>query len=192
LLEESQQRAEFVRDAGDLHPHLTACSDCRKQFEAAALDRQLRNMRPAKSEVRQTDCPDPAVWREIAGGATPIEETLVRIQHASRCDYCGPLLREALAELAVLNGELTPEEKARIASLESAHEKWQKRLAQKIAGIAHAKPRRDSSSWVWLFWKPAPWQRIGVPSLAAAAVFLLAAVAGGARFLSQRHQPATA
>ena len=130
LLEESRQRAGSVRDAADAHPHLAACPTCRAQFEELALlDRQLTNLGPADSGPRQGDCPGRDVWREIAGGLTPAEETRAHVEHASRCDDCGPLLRQAVAELAELNGELTEAEQEYIASLESASAEWQQRQA---------------------------------------------------------------
>jgi CHAT domain-containing protein/tetratricopeptide (TPR) repeat protein len=192
LLEESLQRAEPVRDAAELHPHLAACLSCREQFETAALARELTSMKASKSEVRQGDCPDRAVWREIAGGLTPVEEVLVSIQHASRCDYCGPLLRGAMAELAVLNGELTQEERSHIASLESARVEWQQKLAQRIAGTAEAEPERERSFWASIFWKPRRGRWTGVVEMAAAGVSLAVVVVAGAWFVRQRHQPATA
>jgi CHAT domain-containing protein/tetratricopeptide (TPR) repeat protein len=192
LLEESLQRAEPVRDAAELHPHLAVCLSCREQFEAAALARELTSMKASKSEVREGDCPDRAVWREIAGGLIPVEEVLVSIQHASRCDYCGPLLREALAELAVLNGELTQEERSHIASLESARVEWQQKLAQRIAGTADAKQERERSFWASIFWKPRRGRWTGVVEMVAASVSLAAVVVAGAWFVRQRHQPATA
>ncbi len=91
LLEESRRRAESATDAADMHPHLAACPACREQFVDLALldrhlDRQMKGMRPAESALRQCDCPRPALWREIAGGLTPPGETLIYLEHASRCD----------------------------------------------------------------------------------------------------------
>jgi CHAT domain-containing protein/tetratricopeptide (TPR) repeat protein len=192
LLDESQWRAELGRDVAELHPHLAACSSCREKFEAAALARQLRIPKPAKSEVRQDDCSGPAVWREIAGGVTPVEEALVRIQHASRCDYCGPLLREALAELAELKGELTQEERSRIASLASARSEWQQKLAQRIAGTPDSTREREPSFLASLLRKSRRDRWIGVAGFVAASVSLAAVIVPGAWFVRQRHQPATA
>src|ERR1700730_11169456 len=115
LLEESRRRPESALDAADVHPHLAACLTCREQFEDLALldrqlDRQMKGMRPAESPPRQGDWPGPALWREIAAGLTPPDETHASLQHASRCDHCGPLLREAVAEVSNLNGEITEAE----------------------------------------------------------------------------------
>jgi len=185
LLEESRRGAESVLDAADVHPHLAACPTCREQFEGLALlDRQLKNMRPAESALRQGDCPGPGVWREIAGGLTPPGQTLAYIEHASRCDYCGPLLRGAVAQLVALNGEMTEAERKHIATLESASAEWQQRLAQRITGTPHSGTDRESTPW---------WQRwLAVPRLAMAGASLLAVIGVGSWVVIHRNQPAAA
>lgn len=189
LLEESRQGTEAVLDAADVHPHLAACPTCREQFEGLALlDRQLKSLRPAKSALRQGDCLDPAMWRAIAGGLTPPDRTLGSIEHASRCDHCGPLLRGAIAELTDLNREITEAERKQIATLESARAEWQQRLAQRIAGTPHSGPDRESTPW---------WQRwLAVPRLATAGAALLAVVGVGSWVVvhrnDNRNQPAAA
>lgn len=207
LLEESRRRAESAPDAADMHPHLAACPACREQFVDLALldrqlDRQMKGMRPAESAPRQGDCPRPALWREIAGGLTPPGETLIYLEHASRCDHCGPLLREAVAEVSDLNGEITEAERTLIALLESARAEWQQRLAQQIAGTQHSGPDRESTPW-WKRWLHVPRlavSRLAVPRLAMAGASLLAIVAAGSwvvvhrinNYNAARNQPAAA
>ncbi len=197
LLEQSRQRAESVLDASALHPHLAACPACREQFEQLAsldrqLDRQLKGMRPAESPQRRGDCPDPEVWREIACGLTPTDKTLLYIEHASRCDDCGPLLRGAIAEMADLNREITKSERQAIAALESAGAKWQRRLARQITATSHGARQQESPPW-WRAW-------LTVPRLVMAGASLLALVVVGSWVAvhsdvfsnAQRNQPATA
>ncbi len=201
LLDESRQRPESVLDAADVHPHLAACLACREQFEGLALlERQLKGMRPAESALRQGDCPDPGVWLEIAGGLTPPAQTLVHIEHASRCDYCGPLLRGAVAELSDLHGEVTEAERKHIATLESARAEWQQKLAQRITGTSHAGPDPESIPW-WRGWLAVPrLAGLGLAGrrLAMAGASLLAVVAVGSwvvvhRYANDyRNQPAAA
>jgi CHAT domain-containing protein/cytochrome c-type biogenesis protein CcmH/NrfG len=207
LLEESRRRAESAPDAADMHPHLAACPACREQFEDLALldrqlDRQMKSMRSAESPPRQGDCPGPVVWREIAGGLTLPGETLIYLDHASRCDLCGPLLREAVAEVSDLNGEITEAERTLIAILDSARAEWQQRLAKQITETPHPAPNRDSTPW-WKRWLAIP--RLAVPSLAVprlamAGASLLAIVAAGSwvvvhrynNYIAARNQPAAA
>ena len=185
LLEESRQRAESVPDPSDVHPHLAACPTCREQFEQLALlDRQLRGLRTAESSLRAGDCPEPGVWREIAGGLTPSGQTLAYIEHASHCGNCGPLLRGAVAELTDLNREITESERQSIAALESASAEWQQRLARKITATPHWAPHRESPPR-WRAW-------LTVPRLALAGASLLALVGLGSWVVFQRNQPATA
>jgi CHAT domain-containing protein/cytochrome c-type biogenesis protein CcmH/NrfG len=192
LLEESRLRADPLLDAAGMRPHLAVCATCRGQFEElASLDRQLgrqpKSLRPTNSSQRQKDCPDAVVWREIAGGPTPATETLVRIKHASQCDHCGPLLRDAVTEFAGLNAKLTEAERTHIESLESAHPEWQQRLAQRIAGALHSQPHRENTPW---------WRKgLGVPRLAMAGASLLAVVGVGSwvavhQYQVRRNQPA--
>jgi CHAT domain-containing protein/cytochrome c-type biogenesis protein CcmH/NrfG len=195
LLEESRPRAEAAVHASDLHAHLAACPACRKQFEELVsldshLSRQMKGERPTESAPHNGDCPgdcpDQAVWREIAGGLTPTNQTLAHIEHASRCDSCGPLLREAVAELTDLNRDITTAERQHIAALQSASPEWQQRLAERIAGTPHSS--QDSQSAPWWRWK------LAVPRLATAmaAALLAAAVGVGSWVVLQRNQSARA
>src|SRR5208282_5307803 len=175
LLEESRRSAESL-DATNVHPHLAVCPTCRELFDGlASLGRQLESIRPAESRLPQGDCPVSVVWREIAGGLAPSDQTLACIEHASRCDYCGPLLRGALAELADLNGEITAAERKHIATLVSASAEWQQKVVQRITGTQHSGPDRESTPWRqrWLT----------VPRLAMAGVSLLAVASLGSWFV---------
>jgi len=127
------------------------------------------------------------VWREIAGGLPP-DDTLGPVEHASRCDHCGPLLREAVAELAELNGELTEAERKHIASLESANAEWQQRLAQRITGTPQSGTDRRPAAW---------WQWLSGPRVAMAGVSLLAVIGAVSwvivhQYQVYRNQPAAA
>ena len=204
LLEESRRRAESAPDAADMHPHLAACPACREQFEDLALldrqlDRQMKGMRPAESPPRQGDCPGPPLWREIAGGLTPPDQTLASLEHASRCDHCGPLLREAVAEVSDLNRETTEAERTLIAILESGRAEWQQRLAQQITETEHSGPDPESAPW-WKRWLAVPHlaaPRLSVPRLAMAGASVLAIVAVGSwvvvhNYNANQNQPAAA
>ena len=171
LLEESRRSAKS-QDAADVHPHLVVCPACWEQFEElASQDRQLASMRPAESGVAQSDCPGSEVWREIAGGLAGSDRTLDCIEHASRCDYCGPLLRGAMAELADLNGEISAAEREHIATLASASAEWQQKLVQRITGTRHSGRGREATRW-WQWWRT-------VPRLAMVGASLLAVVGMG-------------
>jgi CHAT domain-containing protein/tetratricopeptide (TPR) repeat protein len=188
LLEETRLHADAARNVVALVPHLADCDSCREQFEElASLDRQLKSLQPAQSKQRGTACPEPGVWREIASSPTPAAQTLTYIEHASRCDHCGPLLQEAVADLIGLHGEITDAERNYVATLESSRVEWQQRLAQRISGTLNSAPGRNATtgrSW---------WRTSWVPRLAMVGVSLLAVVGVGSWVIMQRRsQPAAA
>ena len=166
LLEEARL-GPANRPSAEVHPHLAECASCREHFEELAdLDRQLSLTEPGDEPSTSPDCPGAGIWAEIAGGFTPHDTTLACIEHASRCNECGPRLRAAVKEVADLGRDLSPAERRQIASLESAKAEWQERLAERIAG--NPLRRREHSTWRrWL----------GLPGLVpGAAVMLLVAV----------------
>ena len=195
MLEESRRQAENPEHRVETYPHLVSCSTCREQFEGlAALDRQLISMRPSEAGSRHGNCPAAEVWHEIAGGVTSPAETLTHIEHASRCDHCGPLLRAAMTEFTELNGQLSEAERIYILALDSANAEWQQGLAQRIARTGRSQSRlqaerestrRESTAWWRLKW-------MSGPRLAMAGSALIAVVAGGSWLTIQQHQPAAA
>ncbi|HEX9110291.1 MAG TPA: CHAT domain-containing protein [Terriglobales bacterium] len=169
LAEAVRQRGPSIARAEDVNPHFAICPTCLEHFdEHLLLDRQLEKLKSSEPAPRQAGCPESARWREIAAAVTPPDEALANIGHASRCDHCGPLLREALAEVADLNGATTEAEQAQIAMLASARPEWQRDIAERMAGNTRVAP--PSAPW-WKAWT-------SVPRLAMAGVALAALVAG--------------
>ncbi len=195
LLEESRLSPDSSQDSRQMHAHFAVCAACREQFEdLAQLERQLKGANPVDSGVRQSGCPHPEVWRGIVGELTPADEALSSIEHASRCDYCGPLLRAAVVEFAELHAELTEDERRHIAALDSASEAWQRQLAQRIVETAanskNSSPQRKPGIW----WRVHGLKWTSLPRLLAVGASCLAvAIIGMAAWNSQhRTQPATA
>jgi tetratricopeptide (TPR) repeat protein len=185
LLEEFRYRGETGPEPADMHPHLAVCTTCREQFEEmSVLDRQLESVESGEAGLRHGDCPETTMWREIVVGLTPPDEILVHMEHASRCDECGTLLREAVAGFADLNRELTDEERKRIGSLESAGSEWQENLAERIAGTPRLVPGRNLSPW------RQKWT--SVPRLGLAGVSLVGLIAVGYWVILHRNQQRTA
>lgn len=208
LLEEARSRAESLEEygieTGHLHRHLAGCSTCREQFEElAALDRQFKHLKPIESVQWSGDCPDAAAWREIAVGLPEPDDTPAYIEHASNCDHCGPLLRDAVIEFARLDRELTEPERTQIASLDSASTAWQERLARRIAGVSPSALNQNSLNQNSLDQdslnqESVPWRQnhLNPPQRALVAACLLAVVGVGSwivyRQIQLRHQPAAA
>lgn len=126
------------------------------------VENRLAGLRSSQPGPRQAECPNPSAWYEIAAGVAPPAEALAHVLHASRCDGCGPLLREAVA---ALNGEMTESEAEQIAALAGARPEWQQKLAQQITGTAMLAPAPISR------WRK-PWMT--APRLATVAGVLLA------------------
>jgi CHAT domain-containing protein/cytochrome c-type biogenesis protein CcmH/NrfG len=190
MAQRSGAHPESTLDAADLHPHLAVCPMCRDEYEGlVVLDNRLTHMRSAGPVLRRGDCPGPGVWREIAAGLTPSDQTLAHIEHASCCEACGPMLRKAVSEMADLKGEITEAEQKHILSLESASVDWQRKLAHRIASMPGAKSDREflasRSKPRWRDW-------VAVPRLAFAGAALAMVVAAGSWYEVQRQRPAAA
>ena len=125
------------------------------------MENRLAGLRSVQPGSRQAECLDPSAWYEIVAGVSPPAEALVHVLHASRCDGCGPLLREAVA---LLNGEMTASEAEQIAALAGARPEWRRKLAQQITGTLMLAPA--PLSWWRKSWMTAP-------RLATAAALLL-------------------
>jgi CHAT domain-containing protein len=110
--------------------HLQTCEICRarvrdREFDMTVFD-QLKTDAPAR---RSPICPSPGVWIGVAAG---IESpyTAGHVNHAAQCDYCGPLLRQAVHDIA---DDLTPVETKFIASLPTSTSKSQREIAINLA-----------------------------------------------------------
>jgi CHAT domain-containing protein/tetratricopeptide (TPR) repeat protein len=183
LLEELGRRPEGGElELAELHPHLPECAACCERLESLAIEGGWRNIRVSRLGSRKADCPAEEVWDQVAGGLVEPDQTLRYIEHASRCDHCGPLLRTAV-EVFVdptldLAKELSEAERTQIAGLESTRPEWQMRLAERISGTTRASRSRQASSrqsssrqsW-WRRW-------FSVPALAGAGI-TAALIAGG-------------
>ena len=168
LAEAVRQRGPSITRAEDVNPHFAVCPACRGHFEEhVLLDRKLEKLKSSEPALHQADCPESALWREIAAGVTPPKQALAHIHHASRCDHCGPLLREAVADVADLHQPTTEAEWAQIGLLTSNQLEWHREIAERMAGTT-----RDTPSL-------APWWKVwaSVPRLAMAGAALVAVVA---------------
>src|SRR3954453_8984823 len=82
-----------VRDAAR---HMLSCEYCSKKL---ALYRQVLDPHHVHSIPREADCPkaEDVDWYEVAAGIWPELKARQLVMHASQCDHCGPLLRNALS-----------------------------------------------------------------------------------------------
>jgi CHAT domain-containing protein/cytochrome c-type biogenesis protein CcmH/NrfG len=157
LLEELRQQQDGKEvDLAGIHPHLASCQACCDQLEALAVEGGWTDLRVSQIGSRKTDCPADEIWDQVAEGLVEPDQTLAYIEHASRCEHCGPLLRKAVETFVDPNLDVTKElseaERTKIATLESTRLEWQMRLAERISGTAR---RPGPRSW-WRRWSLTP------------------------------------
>lgn len=139
-----------------LEAHLEDCESC--------LDRVLHAHRmhlgllggDRMNTTRHPGCPEETALQELAAGICPPETAEATAQHASRCDFCGPLLNRYLKEFS---DDLSTEEAAILKELESSKPGWQKKFVREYVGSGQDKKERSFFARFW-------------PGLAAAAATL--------------------
>src|SRR5579864_6926299 len=66
---------------------------------------------------RGKDCPAEQTWPNLAAGLIREDEAARYVSHAAQCDWCGPLLKESMEDLAQ---DATAEEQEALDKLPSA------------------------------------------------------------------------
>jgi tetratricopeptide (TPR) repeat protein len=192
--ESTWQSAGVDPDRDQAKAHAEGCAVCGPRLrDHRSVQARLRSMVSPVASERKRDCPAEEKWTAIAGGVSPAAEAKPLLEHASRCDYCGPLLRAAIEDL---NPEISAEEEEFIRQLPSASAAWQQALARKMTGAAavqagenvaasvretelrgiaerDTRSRIPSSSAGWLF---ASWTLWATPVAAVAVVAVGAAI----------------
>jgi tetratricopeptide (TPR) repeat protein len=116
-----------------------ALSALRNKFEAAKLgDPQAQ---PGAGRLAKGECLTSMQIGELAAGVMEEHEAAPLLKHVCVCADCGPLLREAIADL---NRELTGEEQAATEGLASSNPEWPKKVAARVTPMP---PR--SRLWAW-------------------------------------------
>jgi CHAT domain-containing protein len=166
---ESQRLFEEVRR------HLAGCKECQRivhmhlKFEGDLKELQVRG-----AENPSKDCPPIESLREVVVGIKSGHEAEKMLDHASFCDYCGPLLRRATKDLAA---ELTSEEASFLAQLSSAQPAFQNELAGQLAARQSLSAVRVPSALRLAPSKPKPKLKMHRWVYAAAAGLLIVVLA---------------
>ncbi len=132
LPQESDGSRESVaeHDVRELRSHIDACEECTRKVQmhqdAQAV---IANLKVSGSEHASSECPGDSEWLQVAAGLLPTVMAKELMVHASQCDHCGPILRNAAA---TLSDAATPEEEAQLASLPSARPGWRRTLATEL------------------------------------------------------------
>jgi len=124
--------------APEAQQHLSGCAVCQAVADKyrnidSALKGLRTDKRALKASTRGTDCPDDETWPNLAAGLISDEEAARYVAHAAQCDWCGPLLKEAMEDLAQ---PVTAEEQEALEKLPSASPGWQRAMAKKMAAAS--------------------------------------------------------
>lgn len=126
--------------------HVEKCARCQKSLQALRkAETRLRKMCALGTASSNPGCPEEDTWLRVAAGVLSPEQGERIIFHAAQCDYCGPLLREALAHFS---GDLSVEEEQFINQLSTARTAGEQALAEKMAGMTRGhKPKAAGESF---------------------------------------------
>ena len=147
--------------------HLAECADCRSRFEhRMTAAKHLALLRAPSLGIRSEHCPSDEEWMNAAAGLTKNDMSRRMIDHATSCDYCGPLFRELLKQFS---DDSSPQESQVLESLRSASSEWQTSLAARLSAQSRAPDaRRQTSAPFWTH----KWRALALAAGAVAAVFL--------------------
>lgn len=163
---------DFDREKAEAHAR--GCGVCGPRLRSQrAVQARLRSMAKLVAGERRPECPPEDKWAAVAAGICSANEASLLIEHASSCDDCGYLLREASEDL---DPEISANELEVIRQLPSATDGWQRDMGRRMAEVsatgAIEQPRETLPYVRWFF---ANWTRWAVP-LAAAVVVVGAAL----------------
>jgi len=151
----------------DALDHLRACEGCKMAVRAHREGaEELARLKFSSVGLRGSGCPSENVWVDLAAGIST-EDSEIYLNHAAKCEHCGPLLREAAADLAE---ELSAEDEKRINQLRTASPEWQRGFAQQLS--MGARPSGAAPWWKSIFTLPRLALAAGLVSAAAFALWL--------------------
>src|SRR5437868_13853953 len=102
----------------------------------------MARIQAGRPQGKTAECPSEESWFWVAAGIASGGAPGPLIEHAARCGYCGPLLREAAEDMAL---EPSAEDIAETGKL--ATPEWRKQMAQRLSDASRgttplAQPRR--------------------------------------------------
>ena len=133
--------------------HVEYCQDCDRKLKMHRSAQNLISQRATGKPANGPNCPDESEWVKIAAGLVEEAEAKERMKHAAQCGHCGPLLKIA-AE--TLSDEISPDEEAVLANLNSASSNWQAQMAETLRseGIRRRVSLSAPSFWKTLVYSP--------------------------------------
>jgi tetratricopeptide (TPR) repeat protein len=128
----------------DAQQHLKTCAMCQATAEKYRKAEEILNglrtrdktsLPQGKEPERGTECPVEQTWLLVSAGLIQGDEAKVYVTHAATCDWCGPLLKEAMEDLAQ---DVTQEEEQVLAALASASPAWQREMGRRLVAASPA------------------------------------------------------
>jgi tetratricopeptide (TPR) repeat protein len=129
-----------------LEAHLEDCESCLGRVLHAHRTHLGLLEGDRMNKTRHPGCPEETVLQELAAGISPPETAEATAQHASRCDFCGPLLNRYLKEFS---DDLEAEDAALLKQLESSKPSWQKKFVRQYVGSGQDKGERSFFGRFW-------------------------------------------
>jgi CHAT domain-containing protein/cytochrome c-type biogenesis protein CcmH/NrfG len=119
---------DYAELSEQIQMHLSNCEECQRLL---ALEREGQGVLnsfawDAFAEPGEP-CPQSQKLYELAGGLLSAMDTETIMKHVTECDYCGPRLRQAVADLSP--GQSSAEDEF-VASLKTGNPNWQARFGK--------------------------------------------------------------
>jgi CHAT domain-containing protein/tetratricopeptide (TPR) repeat protein len=147
--------------------------------------RRLEQLKAPGQDRGGPNCPSETEWWRVAAGLLRKSQAAELLEHSTRCDACGLLLRQATQDFA---DEVTEQEITQISALPSAQEECQQSLAQRLVATESGRGKQGLWSRGLADWFP--WPRRSV--FRYAWVYAIAAImllAPGAWLMQMRREP---
>jgi CHAT domain-containing protein/Flp pilus assembly protein TadD len=114
--------------------HLANCENCQKIVSTEkARDQALQSLKQNFPTRVSEDCPPEVRFYELAAGVLEDNDSEIFVRHATECDRCGPILRQAFEQLSAPQ---TNQESEVLASLRTSQPEWQERFGRTLATSA--------------------------------------------------------
>lgn len=114
--------------------HLANCENCQKLVSTEkARDQALQSLKQEFPARASQDCPTEVNFYELAAGVLEDKDSEALVKHATECDRCGPMLRQAFEQLSAPQ---TNQESEVVASLKTSRPEWQERFGRTLAATA--------------------------------------------------------
>lgn len=173
--------------------HLGGCESCQGLVQMYEDFQRRLGQLEVTGEVRPApDCPLETAWWGVAAGQVLESHAAELLEHSTRCDACGLLLRQAMQDFVE---EAAENEIAYLSTLPSVQQEWQLSFAQRLSAVRsdRRRPRNATNlvvQWAQVLAARFAWHPRSAPrylwAYAVAAILLLGV---GAWLVQTRREP---